>query len=159
MTQVQHNSDVRIEFLVEAPPGKAYEVFTAGIGSWWPRTHHLGTGTLAEVIVEPQVGGRLVNRETDGTECPWGTVLIWSPPGHFAFSWDISLDWKHQPDRARTSRVDITFSAAGPDRTRVTLVHSGLENHGDGWESMRAAVADPNGWPAIQDLYGKAVAA
>jgi len=27
---------------VNAPPEQAFEVFTAGIGRWWPKSHHIG---------------------------------------------------------------------------------------------------------------------
>ncbi len=163
MTQVERDrmrgKEVRVELTVDAPIAKAYEVFTTGIDSWWPREHHIGAGTLAEEVVEPWAGGRLLGREADGAECPWGTVLAWEPPTHFAFSWAISLAWQYEPDPARTSRVDVTFAEIDPGHTRVTLVHSGLENHGEGWESMRDAVSDPKGWPGLQELYAKVVAA
>ncbi|AYF78469.1 ATPase [Nocardia yunnanensis] len=158
MTQSLSDKDVRVEFVVEAPPDRAFEVFTVGIDSWWPRAHHIGAGDLVEEVMEPRPGGRCYGREADGTECPWGTVLEWDPPHHVAFSWQISLDWKYQPDPARASRVDVTFAPEGSDRTRVTLVHSGFERHGTDWGSMRDAVGSPEGWPALTETYGKAVA-
>jgi uncharacterized protein YndB with AHSA1/START domain len=154
-----HRDEVRLELTVEAPIEKAYDVFTTGMDSWWPRDHHLGSGTLAEVVVEPRAGGRLYSRETDGTECPWGEVLVWDRPTHFAFSWGISLQWQYEPDPAKTSRVDVTFTALDDGRTAVTLLHSGLVNHGDGWESMRDAVGSPSGWPFLYDTYVKAASA
>lgn len=150
---------VTVEFTVDAPIGHAYRVFTTGMDSWWPREHHIGSGPLAEAVVEPHLGGRLYGREADGTECPWGRVLVWNPDTHFAFSWDIDLSWKPESDPARTSRVDVTFTALDAGHTTVTLVHSGFENHGPGWESMREAVGSPGGWPALRDNYAKVVAA
>lgn len=157
MTRPSSDSEVRVEFVVDASAEKAYQVFTDGMNTWWNPDHHIGSGTLAEIVVEPHVGGRMFGRETDGTECPWGTVLTWNPPHRFAFSWDIGLNWEHEPDPARASRVEVTFTPAGVDRTTVTLVHSDLERHGPGWESMRDSVASPDGWPDLADRYAKAV--
>ncbi|MCX4092876.1 SRPBCC family protein [Nocardia sp. alder85J] len=158
-TGAPEGSVVRIELTVDAPAGTAFDVFTTGMDTWWPRSHHLGAGPLAEVVVEPRVGGRLYGREDDGTPCPWGRVLAWDRPAHFAFSWDISLNWQHQPDHALTSRVDVTFTPVDDTHTTVTLVHSGLDQHGDGWETMRDSVASPGGWPMIHDDYARAAAA
>ncbi|MBF4995865.1 SRPBCC family protein [Nocardia sp. BSTN01] len=159
MTQQTSDTQVHVELTVEAPIDTAFDVFTTGMDSWWPREHHIGAGPLAEVVVEPRVGGRLLGREADGTECPWGRVLVWDRPGHFAFSWDISLDWKYQPDPALTSRVDVTFTPVDSTHTAVTLVHGDFGNHGEGWESMRDAVGSPGGWPGLADTYARAAAA
>jgi Activator of Hsp90 ATPase homolog 1-like protein len=159
MTQQLSDNEVRVDLVVEAPIDAAYDVFTNGIDSWWPRGHHIGKGQLAEEVIEPRLGGRCFGREADGTECPWGTVLVWNPPQQFAFSWEIGLDWQHEPSPERASRVDVTFTAVTPDRTAVTLVHSDFERHGDGWESMRDNVGSEGGWPDLAHTYGKVVAA
>ncbi|WP_225732469.1 MULTISPECIES: SRPBCC family protein [unclassified Nocardia] len=159
MTQQLSDKEIRVEFTVDAPPERAYEVFTTGIDSWWPRGHHIGKGQLAEEVIEPRAGGRCFGREADGTECAWGTVLAWEPPRHFAFSWEIGLDWQHDPDPAHASRVDVTFEPLEPGRTAVTLVHSGFENHGKGWESMRDSVGGEGGWPGMANTYAEAAAA
>ncbi|MFI1916475.1 SRPBCC family protein [Nocardia sp. NPDC020380] len=158
MTQ-QLDNTVRVELSVDADAATAYRVFTTGMDSWWPRDHHIGAGPLAEAVVEPRVGGRLLGREADGAECAWGTVLVWSPPAHFAFTWDITLAWKPETDTTRSSRVDVTFTPIDATHTTVTLVHSGLENHGPGWQSMLDAVGSPDGWPALADTYAEAAAA
>ncbi|WP_062985693.1 SRPBCC family protein [Nocardia anaemiae] len=159
MTQQLSDKEVRVELVVDAPIEKAYDVFTNGIDSWWPRAHHIGKGELAQEVIEPREGGRCFGREADGTECPWGTVLVWDPPRHFAFSWEISLAWQHETDPDRASRVDVTFAAVTADRTAVTLVHSGFEKHGAGWESMRDSVQSEGGWPDLVNTYAKAAAA
>ena len=60
------------------------------------------------------------------------------------FSWDISLSWQLEPDPAKASEIEVTFTANGPDRTHVVLTHRHLDRHGDGWENMRNAVG--SGW-------------
>ena len=37
---------VRKNVFVNAPQHQAFEVFTAGIGRWWPKTHKIGPADL-----------------------------------------------------------------------------------------------------------------
>ena len=98
------------------------------------------------MIFEPRVGGHIIDRGVSGAESRWATVLVFDPPDHVAFSWDISLAWQIEPDPARTSEVHVTFTAQDAEHTLVELEHRHLDRHGDGWESMRDAVGSPNGW-------------
>ena len=129
---------------VAAPIEHVFRVFTEGIGSWWNPEHHILQAELAEMVFEPHVGGHIIDRGTDGSECRWARVLAYDPPHRVCFSWDINLRWQLEPDPAKTSEVEVTFSAEEPSRTRVVLTHRHLERHGEGWEQMRDAVS--SGW-------------
>jgi hypothetical protein len=66
---------------VHATPEKAFEVFTARFGDWWPlATHHTGEEDAVTAVLEPQVGGRWYERSAGGTESMWGYVTAWEPP-------------------------------------------------------------------------------
>jgi len=129
---------------VAAPIEHVFRVFTETIGSWWNPEHHILQAELAEMVFEPHVGGHIIDRGTDGSECRWARVLAYDPPHRVCFSWDINLRWQFEPDPAKTSEVEVTFSAEEPSRTRVVLTHRHLERHGEGWEQMRDAVS--SGW-------------
>jgi uncharacterized protein YndB with AHSA1/START domain len=135
-----------------ADPATAFEVFTAKIDTWWNPEHHIVGGTLHAMGVEPFVGGRLWDENTDGDTCTWGRVLTWEPPTTLAFSWLIGPDWQVLADDAPASRVTVTFTPED-DGTRVDLVHDQLDVVGDGWESMRDGVGGPGGWPAGIGLF------
>jgi uncharacterized protein YndB with AHSA1/START domain len=135
---------VRSSIVVDAPIERAFSVFTDGIGSWWPPEHHVLQAELAEMVFEPRQGGYVYDRGVDGSECRWARVLAYDPPHRVCFSWDINLRWQLEPDPAKTSEVEVTFSAEEPSRTRVVLTHRHLERHGEGWEQMRDAVS--SGW-------------
>lgn len=137
---------VHTSIVVEAPQARAFEVFTADIGRWWPADKHILRGELAGMEFEPRVGGRIIDRAVDGTESAWARILAYEPPDRLVFSWDISLRWQIETDPERASEVEVRFIPEGEARTRVELEHRGLERHGDGWESMRDAVGSPNGW-------------
>lgn len=98
----------------------------------------------AGMVFEPRVGGHIIDRGTDGSECRWGRVLAYDPPRLVCFSWDINLRWQLETDPAKASEVEVTFTPLAPGRTRVVLTHRHLDRHGDGWEIMRDAVGA--GW-------------
>ena len=153
MTTQLETTSVTTQTEVDAPVEHAFRVFTEGIGSWWNPDHHILQAELAEMVFEPRVGGHIIDRGTDGSECRWARVLGYEPPRRVCFSWDISLSWDLETDPAKTSEIEVTFTPEGPDSTRVVLTHRNLDRHGDGWESMRDAVRE--GW----SLAGFAAAA
>jgi uncharacterized protein YndB with AHSA1/START domain len=139
-------TSVRTSITVQAPIERAFKVFTEGIGTWWPESHHLIEAELAEMVFDPFVGGNVYDRGVDGTECRWARVLAYEPPSRVVISWDINPSWQIETDHAKTSEVEVRFSAEGADRTHVELEHRNLDRHGDGWEQMRDAVGSPGGW-------------
>ncbi len=148
MTTQAADTSVRTSIVVQAPLERAFSVFTAGIDSWWPREHTIGSEPLAEMVLELRVGGRAYGRGINGGESDWGRVLAYEPPTRVVVSWDIDLTWKRELDPSRASEFEVCFVPEGPDRTRVELEHRHLERHGDGWERMRDAVGSPDGWGA-----------
>jgi len=146
MTMQATDTSVRTSITVEAPIERAFSLFTEGIGTWWPPEHHILEAELAEMVFEPRVGGRILDRGVDGSECAWARVLVYEPPARVVFSWDISLSWQIEADHEKTSEVEVRFTVESTERTRVELEHRHIERHGEGWERMQAAVSPPNGW-------------
>ena len=64
---------------------------------------------------EPFVGGHIIDRGTDGSECRWARVLAYDPPDRVLFSWDINVQWQIEADPDRCSEVEITFTALTED--------------------------------------------
>ena len=147
---------VRTTVTVDAAIQRAFDVFTEGIASWWPAEHHILQAELADMTFEPRVGGHIVDRGVDGSECRWARVLSYEPPRRVLFSWDITPQWQLETDPAKASEVEVLFHAEGPDRTRVELEHRCLDRHGEGWEEMRAAVGSPDGWPRLVETFAVA---
>jgi len=153
MTMQATDTSVRTSVLVDAPPERAFHVFTQDIASWWPADQHILEGELAEMVFDPHVGGHIRDRSVDGAECRWARVLAYDPPERVVFSWDISPSWTVQADPEKTSEVEVRFTPEGPDRTRVELEHRHLDRHGDGWEGMRDTVGAPNGWSGTLESF------
>jgi hypothetical protein len=139
---------VRKEIVVEASQERAFRVFTAEHGAWWPlATHHIGAQAAETAVIEPRVGGRWLERAADGTECQWGRVLVWDPPGRLVLAWQIGADWKH--DDALLTEVEVRFVALGPALTRVELEHRLLDRYGAAAEGLRGAFDSEGGWNGI----------
>ncbi len=156
-TQIEGTS-VRASVLVEAPIDRAFKVFTEDIGTWWPRGHHIIEGEIASMTFEPRAGGHVYDRTVDGRESHWSRVLAYEPPNRVVFSWDVSNHFELETDPAKASEIEVTFTAEGPDRTRVVLEHRNLDRHGDGWEPHRDAIASSDGWPTSLDAFAAAAA-
>jgi uncharacterized protein YndB with AHSA1/START domain len=147
------------EVVVEAPIERAFSVFTDGFGKFKPPEHNLLGVDIAETVFEPRVGGNIVDRGVDGSECRWARILAYDPPDRVVFSWDISPRWQIESDPDKTSEIEVRFVPEGDNRTRVELEHRNLDRHGDGWEGMRDAVGSPDGWGAGLQRFADAVEA
>lgn len=138
------DTTVRVAIDVNAPLRRAFHVFTAEIGTWWDKDKHILQAPLAEMVFEPFVGGHIIDRGTDGSECRWARVLAYEPPQRVCFSWDITTSWQIETNPDRASEVEIVFTEIDPTHTKVVLTHRHLNRHGEGWQGMRDAVA--GGW-------------
>ena len=144
---------VQRHVVVNGTPDQAFAVFTQQFDAIKPREHNLLGSPIVETVLEPHVGGRIVDRAEDGSECAWARILAYDPPTRLVFSWDIGPTWRLETDPDNASEVELRFVAEGPDRTRVELEHRHLDRHGAGWESVRDGVADEQGWPLYLDRY------
>ena len=140
---------------IEVPQERAFEVFTAGFDTWWPRTHHTGAGDLVQAVIEPREGGRWYATTTAGEE-EWGRVLVWDPPSRIVLDWQINADFASDPDMH--TEVEARFSAEGPNRTRLEFQHRDLDRFGERADQMREVFNSDGGWTGILGLYAAAAA-
>jgi uncharacterized protein YndB with AHSA1/START domain len=140
---------VRKRVVVDAPIEHAFTVFTDRFGDFKPPEHNMLAMPIAETVFEPRVGGSIVDRTADGSECRWARILAFDPPDRVVFSWDISPRW--------TIEIEVRFYAESPTRTRVELEHRHLDRHGPGWEAITDGVEGPEGWPLYLDRYAALV--
>jgi uncharacterized protein YndB with AHSA1/START domain len=141
---------VRKSIRVNASAAHAFEVFTSGLGRWWPRDKGIGKKPLKSAVMETRLGGRWYELAEDGTQTPVGKIIVWEPPQRFVMTWDINSQWK--PDSTVSSEVEVRFIADGPNATRVELEHRKFERMGEeGGTSMRNAV--DGGWPGMLERF------
>lgn len=154
MSHTIQPAPVRKTVTVKTAPRHAFEVFTAGVGTWWPPSHHIGTSPMKLSVIEPGVGGRWYSICEDDSQCDIGKVLDWSPPGRLVLAWQIDGQFRYDPDLI--TEIEVTFTDQGDGTTRVDLEHRHLERMGDLAESGRARLDAPNGWGLILSLYAQA---
>ena len=116
---------VRVQTFVQVPLQECFDIFTLQIDAWWRhgRAYRVGGRHEGALHLEPHAGGRVFQEYGEhGTSVhAIGTILAWSPPDHFAFSWRAI---NFAPGDLST-RVDVWFEERGTG-TRVTLEHQGF---------------------------------
>jgi hypothetical protein len=103
---------VRKEIVVEAPVERAFTVFTEGIGDFKPPEHNLLAVPIAVTVFEPRVGGHIIDRGEDGSECRWGSVLVYDPQKKSS----ISLRDRHVSLARHPVKGDPATTSARPRR-------------------------------------------
>lgn len=144
---------VRHHVVVPGSPERAFAAFTGRFDAIKPREHNLLGSPIVSTTFEPRVGGHIVDRAEDGSECRWARVLAYDPPDRVVFSWDIGPTWQLEDQPENASEVEVRFISEGQDRTRVELEHRHLDRHGPGWPHLRAGVDDEQGWPLYLARY------
>jgi uncharacterized protein YndB with AHSA1/START domain len=150
MTETIAIAPVRKTIRVNASAARAFDVFTSGLGKWWPRDHGIGKLPMREAVMETRLGGRWYELGEDGAQTNVGKIIVWEPPARFVMTWDINSQWK--PDTTVSSEVEVRFIAEGANATRVELEHRRFEQMGvEGGEKMRKGV--DGGWPKMLERF------
>ena len=144
---------VRKNVRVRANAARAFRIFTEGIDTWWPKTHHIGKSPMTKAVIEGRVGGRCYSDQEDGTQCDWGQILVWEPPTRFVMAWQVTPTWQFEPDLAKCSEFEVTFTPSEDGTTWVELEHRHFERHGAGGNNMRNQVDQPGGWGQLMELF------
>ena len=148
---------VKKRVVVATSPERAFRIFTEDLDRWWPREHHIGTSPLKRAVLEPRQGGRWYAICEDGSECDTGKVLSWEPPRRLLLGWQITAQWKFDPNFL--TEVEVTFTPEGPKRTRVELEHRNLERYGADAVELRKNIDSSGGWSLLLQNYAGVVAA
>jgi uncharacterized protein YndB with AHSA1/START domain len=141
---------VRKSIRVNATAAYAFEVFTSGLGRWWPRNTGIGKTPMKTAVMETRLGGQWYELAEDGSRANVGKIIVWEPPRRFVMTWDINSQWK--PDTTVSSEVEVRFIPDGANATRVELEHRKFEQMGaEAGESMRKDV--DGGWPGLLERF------
>jgi len=151
MTTTVAIAPVRKSIRVKTSQARAFEVFTAGLGVWWPRKEHGIAGKpMKSMVMETRLGGRWYELSEDDSETNIGKIIVWDPPQRFVMSWDLNSKWK--PDTTFNSELEVKFIPDGADATRVELEHRKFERMGvEAGESARRDV--DGGWPKLLERF------
>ncbi|WP_417309627.1 SRPBCC domain-containing protein [Devosia sp.] len=135
-----------VETIVKVSQRAAFVGFTARFAEWWPLHSHSvsaarGGPPPQSLIIEPWVGGRLLETGADGEGHLWGSVRVWDEFSALVFDWHVGRS------AALATRVSVTFAMVDDGRTAITLVH-------DNWEVLGAEGAaiharNAGGWSKL----------
>jgi uncharacterized protein YndB with AHSA1/START domain len=146
--------DETIEYteIVDVSPDIAFDAFVERFAEWWPAVFTFSGEKLAWIGLEPEVGGRCLERDVEGNELAWGEVIAYEPPERVVFSWWIQPDRTIDPNPDCASEIEMRFIDERA-LTRIEFEHRNLSRHGEGWGQMRQAMATREGWPLLLQLY------
>ena len=145
--QPKNTMPIRKTVTVPITPERAFELFTARLGEWWPlASHSVGGDQATGVVFGEGTGGAITESLADGTTSVWGTVTSWDPPRGVTFTWHAGT-----PPTEATS-IEVTFTPGEPGQTVVELVHSGWDNRPDG---AGARAGYETGWNPVIERYAR----
>lgn len=137
---------VRKSVTVNASQQRAFDVFVAHHGEWWPiESHRILEGSTSATI-EPREGGRWFETGSEG-ECQWGHVIAYEPPERLLLAWQLDTTWRFNPDFL--TEVEVRFVPEGEGVTRVELEHRNIERFGEEAAAVRASLDGGNGWSGV----------
>jgi uncharacterized protein YndB with AHSA1/START domain len=139
---------VRRQVRTKAPPARAFQIFTARMGDWWPKGETVGGKPHARLVIEPHADGRWFEEDADGVATPWGKVLVWEPPHRLVLAWQLDANRRYNP--SLITEVEITFAPADGGGTDVTLEHRNLERFR---EAPDWAAAIHRGWTKMTTVF------
>ena len=147
---------IRGAVTVPIDPERAFELFTRGMGTWWPlEDYSRAVSELADEGVradglefQARLGGSILEHLSDGRVLPWAEVTAWEPPHRVVIAWrPHSL-----PEPPTELEARFTAVAAG---TEVEIEHRG-------WERTSPAFREElyeiyvRGWPGTLARYAAA---
>jgi uncharacterized protein YndB with AHSA1/START domain len=149
---------IRETVSVRSAPERAFELFTAQMGTWWPLESYSravneleGEDIRAERLeFRAWMGGSISEHLSDGRILPWGEVVAWQPPGR------VVMSWRPHSQREPPTEVEVTFTAR-EGGTQVELEHRGWERLSEGFrEAMYDTYA--RGWITTLGRFAAAAA-
>lgn len=136
---------VRKSVRVSRPPAEAFDIFTGGIGRWWPLgSHSLSQARALTCVIEPRPGGSIFEEDDQGQRFPWGHVIVWEPPRRVVMAWHPG-----QPPEV-AQEVEVRFSPDGAG-TLVELEHRGWQKLGDKAAAARGGY--DQGWNDVLGVH------
>jgi uncharacterized protein YndB with AHSA1/START domain len=120
---------------------EAFDLFTEGFDSWWPRVTHsvYGEDSVA-CTFESHTGGSIFEVSRDGEVNPWGEVLVWDPPVRLVLGWNPNLG------QSVSTEIEVRFIPVNGG-TRLELEHRNWEVLGD--EAAHTYASYETGWDPV----------
>lgn len=115
---------ITFEYSLDCTADAAFVAYTEKIGQWWLPQYTAGASTFETVTIEPRVGGRIVERHSDGREIDWGEVTVWEPGRRLVHTFTLAQDPAHPSEVSfeltpSGEACELHFEHGGWDETNV----------------------------------------
>jgi hypothetical protein len=135
---------IRQTVTVRSDPQRAFELFTEGMGTWWPVDAYSRAVSefadeeirVARLEFQARMGGRILEHTSDGRILPWAEVIAWHPPH------GVLMAWRPHSEPEPPTEVEVTFTP----QDGGTLVE--LEQRG--WERLSQAFRE-----GLYEIYAR----
>jgi uncharacterized protein YndB with AHSA1/START domain len=147
---------IRETVTVRADPERAFDLFTAGMGDWWPvEDYSRAASELAEdhvhvtrLKLQPRLGGAILEHVSDGRVLTWGEVVAWDPPRR------VVMAWRPHPFDEPPTELEVSFTP-GPKGTVVEVEHRGWDRLSEGFLAQMYDLY-VRGWPFTLGRFAEA---
>jgi uncharacterized protein YndB with AHSA1/START domain len=128
---------------------RAFRVFTEDIATWWPLDQYsIGDDKAETMMIEPRVGGRILETIRGSDPAEWGSVMVWEPFDRLVIEWRVRAE--NPP-----TEVEVRFTPEGTG-TKVELEHRRWERFGE--RAAEARSGYESGWHGLLALYAEKAA-
>jgi len=119
---------IRQTVTVRLDPERAFDLFTEGMGTWWPLDEYSRAVSefkddaihVTRLEFQARMGGRILEHTSDDRILPWAEVIAWRPPQ------SVLMAWRPHSEPEPPTDVEVTFTQRH-DGTLVKLEHRGWE--------------------------------
>ena len=125
--------------------------------TWSSTNHSIADFRRTEIVLEPRVGGRWLERGPKGEECQWGGVEACRIRRTDSADLAAQVQGVRVFDPDLVTEVEITFTPQEGGRTKVDLEHRNLERMGAKAETVRGMIDAPGGWMSLLEAFGARV--
>jgi uncharacterized protein YndB with AHSA1/START domain len=123
-----HVEPIRHGVTVRSTPGRAFDLFTEGMGTWWPVDAYSRAVSelqdedlrVTQLEFQARMGGSILEHLSDGRILPWAEVVAWQPPHR------VVMAWRPHSVPEPPTEVEVTFTER-EGGTVVELEHRGWE--------------------------------
>jgi len=135
---------IRQAVTVRIDPERAFDLFTEGMGTWWPLdAYSRAVSEFADDQIQAtglefqaRMGGRILEHTSDDRILPWAEVIAWRPPQ------SVLMAWRPHSEPEPPTELEATFTR----RLGGTLVE--IEHRG--WERLSEAFRE-----GLYEIYAR----
>ena len=147
---------IRRSVTVRADQERAFNLFTEGVGTWWPVDAYSRAVSefeaekiqVARLEFQGRMGGSILEHTTDGRILPWGEVIGWDPPQR------VLMAWRPHSQPEPPTEVDVKFTARNGG-SLVEVEHRGWERLSKGFRQALYEIY-ARGWITTLDRFAAA---